>query len=236
MSVLTRPCGVLLLVLLVGTGVFVEGPDTASLSLRGRTQTLHLYGDLTSTNVAVVSSGDGGWIHLAPHVAERLAAQGFFVVGFDARAYLEAFTSGREALRPEDEPGDYRTLIDFATRGSRSKALLVGVSEGAGLSVLAATDLRTRERLRGVIALGLPNINELGWRWRDALIYITHSVPNEPTFSSAAVIEKVAPFPLAAIHSSNDEFGGRGGESRAGACATAEPPVDRRRVEPSVQQ
>jgi type IV secretory pathway VirJ component len=28
-----------------------------------------------------VSSGDGGWIHLAPHVAEVLAAKGFFVVG-----------------------------------------------------------------------------------------------------------------------------------------------------------
>ena len=43
----------------------------------------------------IVSSGDGGWIHLGPHVAEVLAAKGFFVVGFDVKAYLESFTSGQ---------------------------------------------------------------------------------------------------------------------------------------------
>ena len=33
-----------------------------------------------------------------------LAAHGFFVVGFDVKAYLESFTSGASTLRPEDEP------------------------------------------------------------------------------------------------------------------------------------
>src|SRR5690349_17567235 len=66
---------------------------TDSVSIRGRAQTLHLYGRRGGPPV-IVSSGDGGWMHLGPHVAEFLASRGFFVVGFDARAYLEGFTSG----------------------------------------------------------------------------------------------------------------------------------------------
>jgi fermentation-respiration switch protein FrsA (DUF1100 family) len=31
-------------------------------------------------------------------------------------------------------------------------------------------------------------------------------VPNEPTFSVAGIVERVAPIPLAAIHSTQDEF------------------------------
>jgi alpha-beta hydrolase superfamily lysophospholipase len=153
-----------------------------------------------------VSSGDGGWIHLAPHVAETLAAKGFFVVGFDVKAYLEHFTSGKATLRPADEPGDYKVISDFAARGATQKPILIGVSEGAGLSVLAASDPRMKTEVAGVIGLGLPELNELGWRWKDALIYLTHRSPDEPTFSVSTIIDRLAPVPLGAIHSSHDEF------------------------------
>src|SRR5215213_9063425 len=86
-----------------------------SLTIRGRNQVVHLYGPRTGTPV-IVSSGDGGWIHLAPHVAGMLAADGFFVVGFDVRAYLASFTTGGDTLRVEDEPFDYKVLVDFAAR------------------------------------------------------------------------------------------------------------------------
>ena len=109
-----------------------------TVTIRGQTQSLRVYGTRGGPPV-IVSSGDGGWIHLAPHVAEVLAAKGFFVVGFDVKAYLERFTSGKTTLRPEDEPGDYKVIADFAARGTNEKPILIGVSEGAGLSVLAAT-------------------------------------------------------------------------------------------------
>jgi alpha-beta hydrolase superfamily lysophospholipase len=175
------------------------------ISIRGHEQTLHLYGKRGGP-VVVVSSGDGGWIHLGPQAAEMLAARGYFVVGFDTRAYLASFTSSGGTLRPADEPADYKTLVDFAAQGGKGKPLLVGVSEGAGLSVLAATDPQTKAAIAGVIVLGLPDLNELGWRWRDAMIYLTHGVPKEPTFSAAAIISRVAPLPLVAIHSTKDEF------------------------------
>jgi uncharacterized protein len=176
-----------------------------TVTIRGKAQSVRVYGVRGRTPV-VVSSGDGGWMHLGPHVAEVLAAHGFFVVGFDVKAYLSSFTSGKTTLKPEDVPGDYRILIGFAARGSTQRPVLVGVSEGAGLSVLAAADDATKSVISGVIGLGLPDLNELGWRWTDSAIYITHANPDEPMFSAAKVIGRVSPLPLVAIHSTQDEF------------------------------
>jgi hypothetical protein len=195
--------------LLVGSalalGHAVQLQPSQAIAIRGQSQSLRLYGARGGSPV-IVSSGDGGWIHLGPHIAEVLAARGFFVIGFDVKAYLEGFTSGKTTLRPEDEPGDYKVLADFAARGTTRKPILVGVSEGAGLSVLAATDPRTKASISAVLAVGLPDLNELGWRWKDSLIYLTHGVPNEPTFSTATIVNRVAPTPLGAIHSTQDEF------------------------------
>ncbi len=193
-----------------GLIVSLAAPAAAAQSLetvtiRGKPQTVHVYG-LRGRPPVIVSSGDGGWMHLGPHVAEVLAAHGYFVVGFDSRAYLSSFTSGKATLKPEDEPGDYRVLADFAARGANQRPVLVGVSEGAGLSVLAATDATTKSVIAGVIGLGLPDKNELGWRWSDAAIYFTHANADEPLFSVAKVIDHVSPLPMAAIHSTQDEF------------------------------
>jgi fermentation-respiration switch protein FrsA (DUF1100 family) len=185
--------------------VLANAPDTEDLVIRGQRQALHLYGPADGEAV-VVSSGDGGWVHLAPHVAETLAARGFFVVGFDVKAYLESFTSSAGALRPEDEPADYRQLVDRAARATHRKPTLIGVSEGAGLSVLAASDPNLHTLITGVVGLGLPNLNELAWRWKDSVIYVTHALPREPTFSTAAIVNRIDPVPLAAIHSTRDEF------------------------------
>lgn len=179
--------------------------EDGTVSIRGKAQSLRLYGSRGGQPV-VVSSGDGGWIHLGPHVAEVLSSRGFFVVGFDCKTYLSSFTSKDGALTEADVPNDYRVLVDYAARGSQARPILIGVSEGAGLSVLAATGTAVKERVRGVIGIGLPEKNELGWRWRDMSIYITHGVPNEPLFNASAVVGRVAPMPLAAIHSTNDEF------------------------------
>jgi alpha-beta hydrolase superfamily lysophospholipase len=145
-------------------------------------------------------------MHLAPQVAEMLAAQGFFVVGFNVKAYLESFTIDNRTLGVADVPGDYRVLVEYASRASPARPLLVGVSEGAGLSVLAAADPAVQRQVAGVVGLGLPDRNELGWRWKDSLIYVTHGVPNEPTFSASDLVGRLTPVPLAMIHSTRDEF------------------------------
>ena len=131
---------VLLIISLIWMTAGAASAETsAPLAIRGHVQTLHLYGHRGDPPI-IVSSGDGGWVHLAPHVAETLAANGFFVVGFDAKAYLESFTSAHGSLLQDDVPGDFGALVSFASAGARQRPILAGVSEGAGLSVLAAAD------------------------------------------------------------------------------------------------
>ena len=180
-------------------------PSVDHVNLRGQAFAVHLYGSRGGQPI-LLSSGDGGWAHLAPHVAETLAAAGLFVVGFDAKEYLSRFTNSSRTLTVTQEPADYAALVEYAARGSIRKPILIGVSEGAGLSVLAAADARVKPMVAGVIGLGLPDRNELGWRWTDSVIYFTHALPNEPTFSTAALAKGLAPLPLGAIHSSRDEF------------------------------
>ncbi len=196
---------------LLTVAVFQALPSAAAaqarmpLVVRGRTIALRTYGPSSGAPV-VVASGDGGWVHLGPQVAALLAGAGYRVLGLDSRQYLEAFTSGSATLEPEDVRRDFGQVAAVAAQGGVAKPILIGVSEGAGLCVLAASDGAVQAAIRGVIALGLPDVNELGWRWRDAVIYLTKGVPREPTFSVSGIIGRVSPLPLAAIHSTGDEF------------------------------
>ena len=199
-----RPGWTLALALLAGAAV-CAGADDESFVLRGRAQTLHRYGR-PGGRTAIVTSGDGGWVHLGPEVAQFLAGQGFSVVGFDAKAYLSSFTSGRETLAPTDVPRDYAALVGHLAPAGSPRPILFGVSEGAGLSVLAATDPELQARVAGVVALGLPDKNELGWRFRDSVIYFTKKTPDEPLFSVLEIVGRVRPVPLAVFQSAHDEF------------------------------
>jgi hypothetical protein len=127
-------------------------------------------------------------------------------VGFDAKAYLSSFTSGSKTLEVAEVRADYAALADYAAQGAPGPPVLLGVSEGAGLSVLAASAPEVQRRIAGVVALGLPDKNELGWRFRDSLIYMTKKTPNEPLFSARDYVAGVAPVPFALFRSSHDEF------------------------------
>lgn len=196
---------VLVIAACLGAASPVAVESTQPFVLRGHALTLHLYGPATGRPV-LLSSGDGGWVHLGPQAAVCLANAGYEVVGLDSREYLSAFTSGRSTLSEQDVRRDFATLVAFVARGRTAKPLLVGVSEGAGLSVLAATDAEVKAAVQGVIVLGLPAVNELAWRWKDVVIYVTKGVPDEPTFPVGPLMARVAPLPLAAIHSTHDEF------------------------------
>lgn len=199
-----RPIVIAGTLILLAATLLAGTERTDQLALRGRRQTLHLYGSPGGAPV-ILSSGDGGWIHLGPQVAAMLAARGFFVVGVDSKAYLESFTSATSALTPGDVAGDFRMLVAYASRATRQRPLLVGISEGAALSVLAAAD-PSPPAVAGVIAIGLGDRNELAWRWKDDVIYLTHGVPSEPTFSALTLAGRVAPAPLALIASAHDEY------------------------------
>ena len=185
--------------------VQVEAPSSEAVVIRGHAQSLRVYGNRGGPAV-IVASGDGGWTHLAPDVAEFLAGRGYRVFGLDSKAYLSSFTTKSATLTTADVPRDFAQLVARAGAGGPERTLLVGVSEGAGLSLLAAADEALKPAIFGVVALGLPDKAELAWRFRDSMIYLTKGLPDEPLFSTAEFIARVAPVPLVAIHATKDEF------------------------------
>ena len=186
-----------------------SGVRKVNFTLRTADQTLYVFNpdnprlDLPAV---VAVSGDGGWHGLIIDVAQHLAGTGHTVVGVDAKAYLESLCKPK-ALEPGQVMSDIGAIAKFAKSQAGAKTIvLVGLSEGAGLVVLGGLDPDTRADLRGVVAIGLPELSELAWRWSDAAIYITHKVPDEPTFNSKDYVGKLAPVPLMLIQSTHDEF------------------------------
>jgi len=188
------------MLLLIGSA---SAQDT--IVIRGRPQQLHLSGQRGGAPI-ILSSGDLGWAGLVTHVADFLGSQGYYVIGFNTKSYLVSFTSRSSTLAPQDVPGDYSMLVDYARQGSATKPILAGISEGAGLSVLAASKQELKSRIQGTLGLGLPDQNELGWKWQDFTIWITKKTPHEPGFMVEDIISGVSPLPLAEIHSTHDEF------------------------------
>ena len=183
----------------------LQGQSLVNIMLRGKAQELSIYGKQGNPAI-ILSSGDLGWAGLVTHVAEFYSRNGYQVIGFNSRAYLSSFTTRTGTLTPQDVPRDYVELIHYAKRFSPVKPILSGVSEGAGLSVLAATDSLVRDGIAGILGLGLPDQNELGWKWQDFTIWITKKTPDEPSFMVEDIIQQISPVPLAEIHSTHDEF------------------------------
>jgi dienelactone hydrolase len=200
---------VALLLAAAAPAAWATSPRKVRLPVRGVPQTFYLY-DAPSSRpnvpVAIVVSGDGGWHGFIADVAEYLAGRGYPVIGMDAKEYLESL-SKQKALEPAQVTGDFGAIARFAKEQTGAKALvLMGWSEGAGLAVLGGLDPAERANVRGVVAIGLPELNELAWRWSDSVIYVTKKVPNEPTFNSKDFVGKLAPIPLMVIQSTHDDF------------------------------
>ncbi|MBZ5516917.1 MAG: hypothetical protein LAN62_19125 [Acidobacteriia bacterium] len=184
-------------------------PREVSLPIRGVSQTFYLYdppAHKPESPAVIVASGDGGWHGFVVEIAQYIADHGYPTLGVDAKEYLFTLSKAK-ALEPAQVTGDFGTIIRFAKEQSGAKSVvLVGWSEGAGLVVLGALDPGVRADLRGVVAIGLPELNELAWRWSDSIIYVTHKVPKEPTFNSKDYVGKLPPVPLTMIQSAHDEF------------------------------
>jgi alpha-beta hydrolase superfamily lysophospholipase len=186
--------------------------EKIDVAVRGKTLTLTVYRPgppaAPPRGTILMGSGDVGWVGLAVTMAEELSAQGYVVAGINVRQYLSSFTSGKSHLQPADVPGDYRVFRDtLQQKGALVRpVVLSGVSEGAALAVLAASDGQNHDWIDGVITMGIPPTAELAWRWTDVGAWITKHDADEPSFAPSEVIAKVAPLPLYMIQSSKDEY------------------------------
>ena len=95
----------------------------------------------SSDTFAVLLSGDGGWAGIDKELAAKFAAAGVPVVGWDSLRY---FWSART---PEGLAKDLdRVLRSFSAQWKKSRALLIGYSQGADVLPFAVTRLSAASR------------------------------------------------------------------------------------------
>lgn len=160
-----------------------------------------------SQGIVVLASGDAGWRSLSKDLGERLSSLGYDVIGVDSKSYLSEATRRAGALAPEQIADDYLALLHWARATFPQRSVsLVGVSEGAGLAILAAADDRIGAQVAGVLGLGTPESVTLAWRFSDWTVWVTHKEPDEPSVPTAPYLAQVTPTPVAFIHATGDEF------------------------------
>jgi len=179
------------------------------MPLRGHTLTLTVYVPAgTPRGTVVMGSGDVGWVGLAVARAQELSADGYVVVGVNVREYLAAFTAKNAHLSPQDIQHDFAEMSRFlASHTLRpSPVILSGVSEGAGIVVVAAAAAENHAWVSGVVTMGLPQVSEIAWRWSDFTAWITKKDADEPSAHATDYLPGIAPLPLVLIQSTRDEY------------------------------
>ncbi len=197
------------LAVLVTAAAPAAAATTDKLEIRGQAVSLTVYPARgTPHGTIIMGSGDVGWVGLAASLADEYSADGYTVLGLNVRQYLAAFTSSKTHLQASDVPGDFRAILAFAreNRLLTRPVIVSGVSEGAALAVLAASDANNHGWIDGVITMGLPPTAELAWRWSDSLSWVTKRDAAEPSFAPHNVIASVSPVPLYMIQSTHDEY------------------------------
>jgi type IV secretory pathway VirJ component len=212
MNILKGPCVLVVAALLcsASSSVAVAG-EQLDFPLRGQHLTLTIYRPAVrqAKGTIVMGSGDVGWVGLAASTARFLSDGGYLVIGLNVREYLSAFTTrGGGHLLPSEVPEDYAALADFLRKRHllEPPVIVSGVSEGAGLSVLAASAAANHSWIRGVITMGLPPTCELAWRWSDFTSWITKKDSGEPSFAVKDFLHAVSPLPIWMIQSTRDEY------------------------------
>lgn len=102
--------------------------------------------------MAVIYSGDGGWVGLDRDIASQLAAKGIPVVGIDSLSY---FWSQRT---PAGAGQDLRHIIAaYSARWHRPRVMMIGYSFGADVlpAIVGTLDPQTRDHIASLSLLGL---------------------------------------------------------------------------------
>ena len=151
----------------------------------------------------VFATGDGGMHRKDLDMYRHLEALGYPIVGFDARDYVKHLGAS-ETTTPQRLADDYRGMIAAAREALHldpaRHVVLVGVSRGAGLSVVAAGELH--DVVSGVVAVALTREEEYV-RWYHRL-----RVPARPDVmvDVEEYLPQLGDLPLAVVQSTHDKY------------------------------
>ncbi|MFL6280910.1 MAG: alpha/beta hydrolase [Vicinamibacterales bacterium] len=177
------------------------------VGLNGHSLRLHFErSDTVATRpLLVYATGDGGMHRKDLDTYRHLAALGDPIVGFDARDYVKHLGKD-DTTTPERLADDYSRIIAKARQAlgldAHCAVVLVGVSRGAGLAVVAAG--RLRDSLTGVVAVALTQEEEYV-RW-----YRHLPLPREPhppvMVDVYEYLGELGNLPIAVVQSTQDKY------------------------------
>jgi hypothetical protein len=197
-----------------------DGKDNTRLfehkiPMHGRSLELHLAHSQPShpTDLLVLyASGDGGWFGTAAKMFEGLIRFGYPSVGFSTRSYLKLLGYGEEPVSVDELRKDYQEIIRQAEVSldlpQTTHTILTGWSRGAAFAVLVGSEKEFQHELAGVIAIGLPDKEELKIRIHGKKILVANisSKHEHLIFDTYQRIPLIAPFPFSLIQATGDDF------------------------------
>ncbi len=115
------------------------------------------------TPLIIYATGDGGWRGLDRDIFDRFVSWGYPVAGIDSGAYIGTLGDTGETT-PERLAHDFRRIIGVARESLRlppdTPIVLVGLSRGSGLAVVASREAGLQPDVAGVLALALTKEEE----------------------------------------------------------------------------
>jgi len=184
-----------------------------ALMLNGHPLTLHLASPPRTgvRRLVMYATGDGGWRGKDLDTYRKLITWGYPTVGFSSPDYLKHLADGSETTTPTRLARDFGAIIDFAKASlmlsSETPVILVGVSRGAGLAVVAAGQGALRAELGGVVAVALTKEEEHVQRFRLIRVH-----PGQPRVRTPVMIEtyeylpRLGAEPISVIQSTHDSY------------------------------
>jgi pimeloyl-ACP methyl ester carboxylesterase len=157
----------------------------------------------------VYATGDGGWHRKDLAAYRHLVSAGDPTVGFDAHDYVTHLGVG-DSTTPAHLAADYERIITAAKETLQLPAgypvVLVGVSRGAGLSVVAAAQRPPRPSSAGVLAGALTKEEEYVKRRRLPLAPRRAPAPAAVMVEVYDYLPRLAGVPVAVIQSTRDHY------------------------------
>ena len=171
-------------------------PAHGDIVLNGHTLRLHFANRHSddSRPLLVYATGDGGWHRKDLEAWHQLASWGYPAVGFDARDYVTHLGAAGGTTTPQRLAEDYSRIVDAARRALGLPAsrllVLVGMSRGADLAVVAAGAAPLHGQVGGVLAVALTREEEYA------------DTPRLYEY----LAERVADLPVAVVQSTRDNY------------------------------
>ena len=184
-----------------------------ALLLNGHRLTIHLASPARTgiRRLLMYATGDGGWRGKDLDTYRKLISWGYPTVGFSSPDYLNHLADGSETTTPTRLARDFGAIIDFARASlmlsSETPVILVGVSRGAGLAVVAAGQGALRGELAGVVAVALTKEEEHVRRLRRILVNPAQSRERTPVMiETYEYLPRLGAEPVSVIQSTHDSY------------------------------